>query len=417
MTPDGSATPWPRVIAHADMDAFYASVEQLDDPALRGLPVIVGGRSRRGVVTSASYEARRFGVRSAMPAHEAHRLCPQGIFVPGRMTRYAEVSRAVRAAFDEFSPVVEPLSLDEAFLDLTGTHRLFASPLEAGRMLKHRVHEATGLVVSVGIAPTKMAAKILSDLSKPDGLRMVEPHQLTDFLSPLPVERLWGVGRVTLERMHQAGIATIGDLAGADVARLHAMFGASGPHLHQLALGRDPRTVIGDYERKSYGEESTFEHDLQLGSLELARVLIAHSDALARRLRADRMRARTVTLKLKLARALGQGRYPIVTRSHSLEVPTDDGAEISHIARALLERVRERERVRLAGVQVHNLVRDRQGGATAQLGLFQNAAPTHKGSRDRLNRALDEVAARFGEAAVTRGLAHAERAAPTRRIK
>jgi DNA polymerase-4 len=215
--------------------------------------------------------------------------------------------------------------------------------------------------------------------------------------------------------MHQAGIATVGDLARADVARLHAMFGATGPHLHELAMGLDPRPVVGDYERKSYGEENTFEHDLALDSLELARVLIAHSDALGRRLRADHVRARTVTLKLKLARPLGQGRYPIVTRSQSLKAPTDDGAELSRVARALLERVLERERVRLAGVQVHNLVRDAQAAA-AQLALF-GATPAQEGRRDRLNSALDKVAERFGEDAVTRGLAHAERAAPTRRIK
>ena len=215
--------------------------------------------------------------------------------------------------------------------------------------------------------------------------------------------------------MHQAGIATVGDLARADVTHLHAMFGVMGPHLHELALGRDPRPVVGDYERKSYGEESTFEHDLALDSLELARVLVAHSDALGRRLRADRVRARTVTLKLKLARPLGQGRYPIVTRSQSLETPTDDGAEVSRVARSMIERVREHERVRLAGVQVHNLVRDAEA-ATVQLALF-GAAPAHDGRRDRLNRALDKVAERFGEEAVTRGLARAERAAPTRRIK
>jgi DNA polymerase-4 len=215
--------------------------------------------------------------------------------------------------------------------------------------------------------------------------------------------------------MHQAGIATVGDLARADVAHLHAMFGTMGPHLHELALGHDPRPVVGDYERKSYGEENTFEQDLALDSLELARVLVAHSDALGRRLRADRVRARTVTLKLKLARPLGQGRYPIITRSQSLEAPTDDGAEVSRVARALLGRVRERERVRLAGVQVHNLVRDVEVAA-AQLALF-GAATAHDARRDRLNRALDKVAARFGEEAVTRGLAHAERAAPTRRIK
>jgi DNA polymerase-4 len=413
--PGATGFGWPRVIAHADMDAFYASVEQLDNPELCGLPVIVGGRSRRGVVTSASYEARRFGVRSAMPAGEAHRLCPHGIFVAGRMTRYAEVSRAVRAVFDEFSPLVEPLSLDEAFLDLTGTHRLFALPLDAGRALKRRVREATGLVVSVGIAPTKMAAKILSDLSKPDGLLCVGPGELVAFLEPLPVERLWGVGRVTLERMHQAGIVTVGDLARADVARLHAMFGSAGPHLHALALGRDSRPVIADCERKSYGEESTFEHDLALDSLELARVLVAHSDAIGRRLRADRVRARTVTLKLKLARPLGQGRYPILTRSQSLEGPTDDGAEVARVARALLARVHVREPVRLAGVQVHNLVRD-DAAAAPQLGLFDRPA-ARAARRDRLNRALDELTNRFGEEAVTRGLARAERAAPTHRIK
>jgi DNA polymerase IV len=404
----------PRFIAHADMDAFYASVEQLDNPELRGKPVIVGGRSLRGVVTSASYEARRFGVRSAMPAVEAHRLCPQGIYLPGRMSRYSEVSRAVRAVFDEFSPIVEPLSLDEAFLDLTGTHRLFSSPLDAGAALKRRMREATGLVVSVGIAPTKMAAKILSDLSKPDGLLYTGPDDLDAMLEPLPVERLWGVGRVTLERLHQAGIMTIGDLARSDVARLHAMFGSAGPHLHELASGRDPRAVVGDYRRKSCGEESTFEHDLALDTLELGRVIIAHSDAIGRRLRADKVRARVVTLKLKLARPLGQGRYPILTRSQTLAVPTDDGAQVARVAQALLGRVREREPVRLAGVQVHNLVRAET--SAPQMGLF-DGAPVRAARRDRLNKALDKVAERFGEAAVTRGLTHAEHAAPTRRIK
>ncbi len=411
----GRASRWPpRVIAHADMDAFYASVEQLDNPELRGKPVIVGGRSMRGVVTSASYEARRFGVRSAMPAVEAHRLCPQGIFLPGRMSRYVEVSRAVRAVFDEFSPIVEPLSLDEAFLDLAGTHRLFALPLDAGRALKKRVREATGLVVSVGIAPTKMAAKILSDLSKPDGLLYVGPDDLNALLEPLPVERLWGVGRVTLEHLHEAGIMTVGDLAGADVARLRARFGSVGPHLHELASGRDPRAVAADYRRKSYGEESTFEHDLARDSRELARVLIAHSDAIGRRLRTDAVRARTVTLKLKLARPLGQGRYPMLTRSQSLEAPTDDGAQVAQVAQALLARVRERELVRLAGVQVHNLVRVET--SAPQMGLFDEA-PVRAARQDRLNKALDKVAERFGDEAVTRGLTRAERAAPTRRIK
>src|SRR5271155_4410901 len=185
-----STTGWDRVIAHADMDAFYAAVEVLDNPALQGLPVIVGGRSNRGVVTSASYEARKFGVRSAMPGYEARRLCPDGIFVPGRMDRYVEVSRVVRRVFESFSPAVEPLSLDEAFIDLTGTQRLLGPPGEAARDLKRRVLEETGLVASVGVAPTKMAAKILSDMSKPDGLLLIGPEHLRVFLDPLPVERL-----------------------------------------------------------------------------------------------------------------------------------------------------------------------------------------------------------------------------------
>jgi DNA polymerase IV len=394
------------------MDAFYASVEQLDNPELRGKPVIVGGSSMRGVVTSASYEARKFGVRSAMPSMQAHQLCPQGIFVHGRMRRYVEMSRLVRAVFESFSPSIEPLSLDEAFIDLTGTERLFGTALEAGRILKRRVLERTGLVVSVGIAPTKMAAKILSDLSKPDGLLVLTAGYLRTFLDPLPVDRLWGVGRVTLQRMNQAGITSIGDLARHDVASLRHLFGSFGAHLYELANGRDPRGVIADWQRKSYGEESTFEHDLELGSLELRRVLIAHGEAVGRRLRADGVRARTVTLKLKLARPLGGGRYPLVTRSITLETSTDDGAAIARTAINLLDRVTAPERARLAGIQVHQLERKNE----KQLTLF-NSAQSSESRVGRLNRALDNVVRRFGEDAITRGLVHAERAAPTRRIK
>ena len=409
---DGSSSAWDRVIAHADMDAFYAAVEVLDNPSLRGKPVIVGGSSARGVVTSASYEARKFGVHSAMPTAQAHKLCPDAIFVRGRMARYAEISRAIRDVFDAFSPVVEPLSLDEAFLDLSGSERLLGPALEVARALKRRVLERTGLVVSVGVAPTKMAAKILSDMSKPDGLLLLGPEYLREFLEPLPVERLWGVGRVTLTRMHQLNIRTIGDLARHDVGDLRSRFGSFGPHLYELANGRDPRSVVADWQRKSYGEENTFEHDLALDSLELRRVLIAHADALGRRLRADQVHARTVTLKLKLARPLGGGRYPLLSRSSSLDDATDDSAAIAKIAIALIARVSAREKVRLAGIQVHNLER----ADSSQLGLFDSPAGGAAKSA-RLNRALDAVARRFGDEAVTRGLTHAERAAPSRRVK
>ena len=394
------------------MDAFYASVEQLDNPALRGLPVIVGGRSARGVVTSASYEARKFGVRSAMPGFEARRLCPSGIFVPGRMDRYVEVSRIVRRVFESFSPAVEPLSLDEAFLDLGGTERLLGAPLEVGAALRRRVREETGLIVSVGIAPNKMTAKILSDMCKPDGLLAIGPEYVREFLAALPVERLWGVGRVTLQHMHDLGIRTIGDLGTHDTGSLRAQFGSSGTHLWELANGIDPRAVIGDWQRKSYGEENTFERDLDLHGLELKRVLIAHGEAIARRLRDDNVRARTVTLKLKLARPLGEGRYPLVTRSSSFEHASDDGAEISRLAIELIAKVKEMDRIRLAGVQVHNLER----AEAMQYGLF-DASSGSDAKRAKLNRALDTLAERFGDKAVTRGMVRAERVTPTRRVK
>jgi DNA polymerase-4 len=257
-----------------------------------------------------------------------------------------------------------------------------------------------------------MAAKILSDMSKPDGLLILGPDGLRGFLEPLPVERLWGVGRVTLARMHQEGIRTIGELARRDVAELRARFGSFGPHLYELANGRDPRPVAADWRRKSYGEENTFEHDLTIDSLELRRVLIAHAEALGRRLRADQVRARAVTLKLKLARPLGGGRYPILTRSESIGDPTDDTAAIAKRAIALVDRVGKSVKVRLAGIQVHNLER----AEALQMGLFDS--PTSVAAKSsRLNRALDVVAQRFGDDAVTRGLARAERAAPTRRIK
>jgi DNA polymerase-4 len=273
------------VILHADMDAFYASVEQRDRPELRGKPVIVGGGGVRGVVSAASYEARAFGVRSAMPGFEARRLCPDGIFLRGDMRKYTAVSREVFRVFERFSPLVEPISLDEAFLDLTGTERLLGAPRAAGEALRHAVREATGLAVSVGIAPTKMVAKIASDEAKPDGLLEIAPSEVRAFLDPLPVGRVWGVGPVAEARLRAIGITTIGELARSDEDRLIARLGdALGAQAAALARGFDERAVVSDRDAVSYSEENTFETDV-VDRARIGAVIQDHAESVARRVR------------------------------------------------------------------------------------------------------------------------------------
>ena len=330
------------VILHADMDAFYASVEQRDRPELRGRPVIVGGSSGRGVVAAASYEARRFGVRSAMPTVRARALCPDAVIVPGDMAKYRRVSAQIRAVFDSVSPLVEPLSLDEAFIDVTASVRLLGTPLAIGRLVKDRVRAATDLAVSVGIGPGKMVAKIASDLSKPDGLLEVPAGDVQAFLHPLPVGRLWGVGPVTEAALRSAGIATVGDLAAADSDLLARRVGNAASLLGRLARGEDVRDVEADRDAKSYGEESTFAGDVR--DDRIARdAIIAHGEAVARRLRRDGVRARTVVLKIKLAERLGPGEYRVLTRQAPLPEPSDDGAVITAAALELWERHRPGE--------------------------------------------------------------------------
>ncbi|MDP6243014.1 MAG: DNA polymerase IV, partial [Myxococcota bacterium] len=251
-----------RVILHADMDAFYASVEQRNRPELRGRPVVVGGTSERGVVSAASYEARRFGVHSAMPTVQARALCPEAIFVRGDMRRYADESKRIFEVFRRFSPLVEGLSLDEAFLDLTGTQRLFGPPLEVGRRLRAAVRDETELAVSVGIAPIKMVAKIASDLAKPDGLLEVSPDRVREFLEPLPVGRIWGVGPVARERLAARGIHSVGELARVEPQRIERELGRWGLELARLARGDDLREVAPWREPVSYSEENTFRHDV-----------------------------------------------------------------------------------------------------------------------------------------------------------
>ena len=389
-----------RVILHADMDAFYAAIEQRDRPELRGRPVIVGGTGARGVVSAASYEARRFGVHSAQPTGLARRLCPDGVFLPGEMAKYARESKRIFEIFRRFTPLVEGLSLDEAFLDVTGTTRLFGPPRALAERLRREVRAECGLACSVGIAPVKLVAKIASDVAKPDGLLEVPREGVRDFLAPLPVGRLWGVGAVAQARLEAAGLRTMGELAAAPQARLEALLGAWGLAVAKLARGEDVREVEPWREPVSYSEENTFAEDVA-DRERLERTLAAHAEAVARRLRRDQLAARSVVLKLKLARrvAAGPRGFRVLTRRETLAQPTDDGVEIAAVARRLLARAALREPVRLLGVGATNLV----ASAEPQLALFE--APDTRQRRKRLNRALDDLRERFGAGAVVRGAA------------
>ncbi len=395
------------------MDAFYASIEQRDHPELRGKPVIVGGLSNRGVVSAASYEARAFGVHSAMPSVLARRRCPDGVFLRGDMARYQRESKRLFAIFERFTPRVEGLSLDEAFLDLSGTQRLHGPALGVGRALRHAVRDETGLAVSVGIAPVKMVAKIASDVAKPDGLLEVRALEVAGFLDPLPVWRIWGVGPVAQRRLADAGFHTIGALARAEPRRLRASLGEWGLEVARLARGEDLREVEPWREAISISEESTFETDVKDAD-RLVAAVITHAEAVARRLRRSRLAGRTVVLKLKLARrvaARARG-FPLLTRRATLAEPTDDGAAISAAAHALLQRWGTPEPVRLVGVGVTNLA----AADASQLSLFSAGGASPR--RERLNRALDEIARRFGRGALVRGTPEAlERAGLTSQIK
>jgi DNA polymerase-4 len=387
-----------RVILHADMDAFYASVEQRDRPELRGHPVIVGGTGPRGVVSAASYEARRFGVHSAMPTAQARKLCPDGVFLRGDMRRYGAESRRIFGVFERFSPRVEGISLDEAFLDITGTERLFGPAVEVARLLRAAVRDEIGLAVSVGIAPVKLVAKIASDVAKPDGLLEVPRARVAEFMAPLPVGRLWGVGPVARGRLAALGVHTIGDLVAADPRRLEAEFGPWGSSVVRLARGEDLREVQPWREPVSYSEENTYASDVSdVQTLEAT--LVVHAEAVARRLRHDGLRARSVVLKLKLGRRERSGPrgFPQLTRRLTLGEPTDDGKVLFETSCTLLRRAALSEPVRLVGVGATGLV----SASAGQLDLFEAAPPKRRARQ--LNRALDEIRDRFGDAAIARG--------------
>jgi len=388
-----------KSIVHLDLDAFYASVEQLDDPSLRGHPVVVGGPSERGVVCAASYEARRFGVRSAMPTARARRLCPQGIFLPPRFERYGELSDRVFAIYRRYTPLVEPLSLDEAFLDVTHSRALHGPGGAIAAAVRRAVRSETGLAVSAGVAEVKLAAKIASDLAKPDGLVEVPAGGVRAFLAPLPVSRIWGVGRVTEEALRRLGIGTVGQLAAADGVALSRALGGAGPALVALARGEDGREVVPDERAKSVGSEDTFDEDLR-GEEALLPHLREQAERVARRLRGAGLAGRTVTLKLKY------DDFSQVTRRCTLDAPTDDGRALYDAARAQLSRADLGRPVRLCGITASGF----GGAAEAQLDLF--SPPERPGAERRraLNAAIDRLADRFGEQTVRPASAAGERA-------
>jgi DNA polymerase-4 len=384
-----------RTILHVDLDAFYAAVEQRDDPKLRGKPVLVGGSAKRGVVASCSYESRVFGIKSAMPMAEALRRCPHAIVVRHRMDRYVEASRGFFKILGDYSPEVEGLSLDEAFLDLTGSERLLGEARGVAEMIKRRVRAELSLVASAGIAPIKFAAKIASDIDKPDGLRVVAPGEMLAFLHALPVTRLWGVGEATREALASIGLTTIGQVARYPEAALVGKLGeVTGRHLAALARGDDPRPVVSEREAVTIGHQETFEHDLD-DKGEIGVILLDQADRVAARLRAAELRARVVVLTVKY------DDFRLITRRMTLAAPTSDGSLLAHTAIDLLGKVaiesRRGSRIRLCGVSAQELEpRD----APRQLG-FDEAA---RARGERLGHALDDVAAKFGRGSVRRAV-------------
>jgi len=391
-------------ILHVDMDAFFASVEIRDDPRLAGQPVVVGGKGDRGVVAAASYEARVYGIRSAMPSARARRLCPHAVWLPGRYDRYCEVSRDLHDLFHEVTPLVEGIGLDEAFLEVAGARRLFGDAVTIAEGLRARIGEVLGLTASVGIARIKLLAKLASQAAKPtvgtngevdhgEGVVVVDPSRELEFLHPLPVRALWGVGPATHNRLGRYGISTVGELARLPLATLVGSVGPGlGHHLHDLAWARDPRPVVPEQAVKSIGHEETYGRDLAGGSV-LRREVVRLSDAVATRLRRSGVAARTITLKVRF------GDFRTVTRSRTLAEATDVGHEVAVTAIGLLEALDTTGGVRLLGVSCSHLAPP----PPRQLDLFEPVGELGGASTDphRLAAdAIDEIRRRFGDGAV-----------------
>lgn len=376
-----------RWIMHIDMDAFFASVEQRDDPALQGKPVIVCGKSRRSVVATASYEARAFGVHSAMPLSQAKRLCPHGCFVAPRFEAYREASDAIHQVMLHYADAYEPISLDEAFLDISGMGSQYPTLGSIGRAIKEEIRSAVHLTASVGIAPNKFLAKMASDMNKPDGLCIIPYGREQEVLAPLPVRRLWGVGSVTEKKLLAAGFRTIADIQEAAPEKLSALLGNQGPLLKALSLGIDERPIISSRQVKSIGDESTYEYDLT-DRPTIDREIAIHSDIVAQRLRRHDLAARTISLKIRFAS------FKTIMRSLSLEEGTNLQETIDSACQTLLSRIPLTEGIRLIGVTASNL-----GAPLSIPSLFSDKEE----KRARAAKAMDSIQQKYGRKALRKG--------------
>jgi len=378
-----------RSILHVDMDAFFASVEQRDDPSLKGRPVIVGaGPQERGVVSAASYEARKFGVHSAMPSRTAHQLCPEAIFIPPNMAKYQETSRLIMLILESFTPFIQPISIDEAFLDVTGSLLRLGDALTIAQRIRLEIHTQTELTASVGVAPNKFLAKLASDLNKPDGLAVIKEEEKVQTLAPLAISKIWGVGKVTAPRLLGLGIKTIGDLQHFPIERLRRNLGNQADHLHALAWGEDDRPVETNDEAKSISSEQTFDVDTAEPD-QIMRCLLEQCEEVGTRLRQEKLATRTIQLKLRYSD------FTTLTRQRTLQNPTQDEMLLYEVARQLLavEKI-EGKRIRLIGIGGSNLV-----SPEVQHDLFERKDE----KRARLAKAVDELRGKLGSGSIKRG--------------
>jgi DNA polymerase-4 len=382
-----------RIVLHIDMDAFYASVEQLDHPELRGKPVIVGGTSNRGVVSAASYEARKFGVRSAMPIFQAKKRCPQGFFVPVHMARYREMSNQVMEILERYSPIVEQVSIDEAYLDITGLERLHGSPEGIARRIKEEIRRVTSLTCSIGIAPNKFLAKIASEANKPDGLTIIPTKEASKVAQSLPMGKVPGVGKKTVEQLAKLKVTNLGDLLALRETALLKAVGKFAYTLLEYAKGMDESRVVSHTDAKSISSEETFEENTNDFEA-LRKELLLQAVEVGRRLRKNELKGSTVTLKLRRAD------FVRITRSISFSEPTDSTNTIYGWGLKLLEAVDLSEKFRLIGIAVSSFVRDQS--SSAQLNLFDRASQRDHSWRE-VEKAMDSITEKFGHKAIKRG--------------